>query len=121
MSSQKPAPDGLAGSAVKLWADVTSKYVMRADELRILADACFEMQLVDSMQAELNMGEMLVMGSQGQQVPNPLLGEIRQHRGMVKTLIASLKLPDDGAGDTAGAVSAQARSAANARWSKRGA
>lgn len=117
----QPTPVGLTDAAAKVWVDITTKYVMRADELRILEDACFEMGLVDQMQAELSGSSMTVMGSQGQQVPNPLLSEVRQHRAIVKTLIGSLKLPDDGAGDSVGATSAAARAAANARWSKRGA
>lgn len=119
--TKQPTPSGLLKGSAKLWADITTKYVMRSDELRILEDACREMDLVDRMQDELTDAPMTTIGSQGQNVPNPLLSEIRQHRAMVKTLIASLKLPDDGAGDSAGAISSQARAAANARWSKRGA
>jgi hypothetical protein len=36
----------------------------------------------------------LVKGSQGQQVINPLISEVRQHRNCVASLLKWLKLPD---------------------------
>lgn len=119
--TKQPAPAGLGTSSAALWTAIAAKYVLRADELRILTDACHEMDLVDVMQAELDGSDLMIMGSASQLVMNPLLAEIRQHRNAIAALIRGLKLPDDGAGDTAGAISAQARAAANARWSRRGA
>jgi hypothetical protein len=81
------------------------------------------MDLVDELTAALVGAPKLVKGSQGQQVINPLISEVRQHRNCVASLLKWLKLPDV---DTAGKPiaggntrSTQARQAANARWQKR--
>ena len=114
-------PAGFAASGAALWSQITSKYDLRADELRVLEDGCREADLIDGLSAALAEGDLMVKGSMGQQVVNPLVGEIRQHRNTLATLLGKLKLPDDESSDSAGRVSAQARSAANARWSRRGA
>lgn len=120
MSKPKPPAD-LADSGKELWSKVVTKYDLRADELRVLSDACREADLVDQLTDELATVGIMSTGSMGQPVVNPLVPEIRQHRSTVATLLGKLKLPDDESSDSAGRVSAQARSAANARWSRRGA
>lgn len=120
MSKQKPPVD-LAESGKALWVKVVEKYDLRADELRVLADACREADLLDLLTEELATGGVMSTGSMGQPVVNPLVPEIRQHRATLARLLGGLKLPDDDTSDSAGRVSAQARSAANARWSNRGA
>lgn len=114
-------PAGLADSGSDLWAQVTGKYALRADELRVLLDACREADLIDLLSESLAGSDPITRGSQGQPVVNPLVPEIRQHRATLAGLLGKLKLPDDETSDSAGRVSAQARSAANARWSRRGA
>jgi hypothetical protein len=63
---------------------------------------------------------LLVRGSQGQDVINPLISELRQHRATLASLLRQLKLPDEST-RLAEARSTSARAAANARWSRRGA
>ena len=115
------APEGLKASGTALWGSITGKYDLRVDELRILEDACREADLIDLLSVSLEESTPITKGSQGQPVVNPLVPEIRQHRSTLSTLLGKLKLPDDETSDSAGRVSAQARSAANARWSRRGA
>lgn len=116
MTSKKPVPpEGLSSAGVAMWNDIVGSWDLRSDELRILKDACFEADIVDTLQR--NLGELTVIGSQNQMVVNPLLPEIRQHRGVVSNLLKQLKLPDES--DTSEARSSQAREAANARWHKR--
>ncbi len=108
-------PAGLAKSGSKLWRDVTSKYELRVDELRILEDAC---RLTDVL-AELEVGmadqPLLVKGSMGQNVINPLLSEQRTTRSAVAKLLGQLKLPDDPTAATTSTPN-QHRSAAQTRW-----
>lgn len=119
----KPAaPETLAKGGRKLWSTVVDKYDLRVDELRTLEDACHEVDLIDLMVAGMKGKPLVVDGSKGSPVVNPLLPELRQHRNILKSLMQSLKLPEDG--DTereAGDRSTKARAAANARWSRRGA
>lgn len=110
-----PTPEGLGDKALALWSGITDQYDLRPDELRLLEDACREVDVVERLEAELATDTLTVAGSQGQPVANPLLQEIRQHRGIIARLLAGLKLTDDGSGT--GERSAAARSAATARWS----
>lgn len=114
------APAGLDEPGRKLWDEISGKYELRADELCTLEEACREVDLIARLDDALDGASMMVAGSMGQQVVNPLLGEVRQHRGVLARLLGYLRLPDDSEG-TAEARSTQARAAANARWSRRGA
>ena len=126
MTTQRaPAvPKGLQAKGRKLWRDITTKYSLRADELRVLEDACREADLVDRLEGALESAPLTVAGSMGQPVANPLVQEIRQHRNVLAGLLGKLKLPDDessgkpGAGDV---LATGARAAAMARWGRRGA
>jgi len=113
------APRNLSAAGRKLWTTITTQYELRADELRVLEDACREADLIDVLNAEAKGADLVVQGSTGQPVINPLISELRQHRSTLAALFRQLKLPDET--DTAASRSSQAREAANARWSRRGA
>lgn len=109
------APTKLGAKARRLWNDITDYYDLRPDELRILEDACREVDLVERLESAMSKEELVVRGSMGQPVANGLLGELRAHRSILKGLLAQLKLPDEpGAGRIS--ASTQARNAAQARW-----
>lgn len=113
MATIKP-PTGLGRKSKKLWNDLTSVYDFRADEVRILEDACREVDLIERLETELKTADLVVTGSQGQPVASPLVQEVRQHRMTLKQLFASLKLPDDEA--SSGSASEAAKGLASARW-----
>lgn len=124
ISSFPTAPSGLGKGGRKLWNSVKSKsYVLRPDEVRVLEDACREADLIDQLESAWRVyaeaGEFMVKGSMGQQVINPMVAELRQHRATLAGLLAKLKLPDTGDNPSAGSEPArgeQQRSAANSRW-----
>ena len=119
MAAKYPAPKGLKGS-LGFWRKITKKFELRDDELRILEDSCREMDLIDRLEEALEGADLTVRGSQGQPVANPLVQEVRQHRGQLKSLLGSLKLPDE-PGEAAGSSrSESARKAAEARWRRTG-
>lgn len=118
MPAKPKQPPRLGKNAKALWAEVTSLFELRADELRILEDACREVDLVDRLEAELAGADLVVQGSQGQPVANPLVQEVRQHRAVLMRLLQGLKLPEDDEAEQAAARSATMRSVANARWSR---
>lgn len=107
-------PEGLNRRGAALWDSITGKYELRADEITVLEDACFEADLIDDLRASLVDAPRLVKGSMGQQVINPMISEVRQHAATLKSLLASLKLPDE-----SGERPNQQRDAANSRWTKR--
>lgn len=111
-------PDGL-GEAQSIWRSIVNVYDLRPDELRILEDACREAQLIDRLEREISSqyAPLIVKGSMGQPVANPLVSEIRQHRMALAGLFRKLELPDDNvSGESPAERSVKARAAANARW-----
>lgn len=120
MTSKPRAPKGLQPAGAALWRAVSGGYALRPDEYRVLSDACREVDLIDRIQLELDSSDLMVTGSQGQPVVNPLAAELRQHRAALAALLRQLKLPDDDA-PAVDNRSTHARAAAIARWSRRGA
>ena len=114
------APTKLGAKSRRLWRWATSTYELRGDELRLLEDACREVDLIERLEKELARGDLVVAGSMGQPVTNPLLQELRQHRLVLRSLLGALHLPDEESTPAASSRSSSAREAANARW-RRGA
>lgn len=104
-----PPPAGLAeaGSGEALWRSIVDEYTLRPDELRLLADACeladridYRKDRADELHREVG-DNLLIRGSTGQRVRNPLIDEARQElaeqrkdRVALNDLLARLKLPD---------------------------
>lgn len=110
-------PAGLGEQAARLWRDIVEAQELRSDELRVLEDACREVDLIERMHVALQTAPLVVKGSMGQDVANPLVQELRQHRALVARLLASLKLQDDEQeARDALARQDQARRAAVSRW-----
>lgn len=125
-SKEKPAePRNLREAGAELWRQIVTggAYELRPDELRVLEDACREADLIDAIEVQLSAGiangDFTVRGSQGQPVINPLISEQRQHRSTLASLLAKLKLPDEG-GEAQQPRGVQQRSAAQSRWNKTG-
>ena len=121
MTAKPTTPKGLGTSGAAFWRDVLAKYELRIDEQRVLEDACRERDLIARLEAELAGATLLTKGSMGQPVVNPLVSELRQHRGTFAALMRQLKLPDEDSTDHGGALSAKNRAAVQARWARRGA
>jgi hypothetical protein len=115
--SKPAAPRGLAAVGAKLWREVVATYDLRVDELTVLEAACRASDRSALMRDELDALPLMVTGSTGQQVVNPLVAEIRAHEAQVASLLARLKLPDDPVDAADSPRSAQARAAAQSRWS----
>lgn len=115
------APKGLGTAGRRLWTSIASKWELRADEARLLEDAAGEADLIATLIAGLDGLPLMMKGSTGQDIVNPIYGELRQHRSTLRALLAQLKLPDANPEAAAGERSANMRAVVNARWSKRGA
>lgn len=121
MASKPTPPKGLKPSARSLWNSVVGKWALRPDELRVLREACREVDLIDVLEAELAKDAIMIPGSMGQMVVHPIVTELRQHRATLAALLRQLKLPDaDGGEAEKENRSTAARAAANARWATRG-
>ena len=105
--------------ARRFWRDILKEFTLGPAELRILEDAVREIDLIEKMEAELEGADLVVYGSRGQPVANPLAQEIRLHRGVLKQLLGALRLPDDDQDSWDGlTASERARRASMARWRK---
>lgn len=113
---KSPAPKNLGTRGLRFWKRVTGEFEFRADELVILEDACREMRMIDQLESALAGGDMIMSGSMGQPVVNPLVPELRQHRATLKSLLAALKIPDEPVESQGVSRSVQAREAAKSRW-----
>ena len=114
MPTVKP-PKSLQSAGKALWESIASKYVLRADEVSRLEQACKTSDVIAMLEDSWrDLGfPMVSKGSMGQEVIHPLIGEIRTQRASIASLLAGLKLPDDEAG--AEPVNQQ-RDAANSKW-----
>ncbi|MGC9409818.1 hypothetical protein [Streptomyces sp. DZ1-3] len=117
-AEELPAPRvALGARGLELWRDVLADHDLRTDELRVLEDACREVDLIERLEEGLRGAPLVVNGSQGQPVANPIVQELRQHRSLVSRLLAALKLSDAEQQERdAGRRSQQARRAALTRW-----
>lgn len=109
-------PENLGKSSQQVWRETVKVFDLRADELRILEDACREVDLIDRMEKILQGTPLIVDGSQGQPRESPIVKEIRQHRLTFQRLMGSLKLPEESEVPAERTRTISARAAANARW-----
>lgn len=117
MTAKQDPPEGLGAKALVVWSEISEGYDLRIDELRVLEDACREIDLIERLEGELRHADLIVTGSMGQPVASPLVQELRQHRGVLARLLGWLKLPDEEV-LAKGNTSASARQAAMARWGR---
>lgn len=123
MSSKPKPPAALSESGAALWSDVVKTYDLRVDELSVLlgaAKTADRIAMLEKAHEELGY-PFLTKGSMGQDVIHPLVAELRTQEAAKAALLGRLKLPEDGTAADTGDRSTQARAAANARWSRRGA
>lgn len=92
--SPPPAPEKLGARGAKLWNDIAGDWDLRPDELEILSAACRTLDLIQSMESELEGQPRTVRGSQGQPVINPLVSELRFYRQALASHLRALRVQD---------------------------
>ena len=105
-----------SADARELWSESMAAYSLSAHERLILKGACMALDKIDAIQVELDGADLMSKGSMGQDVANPLLGELRQQQAAFDRAMKQLALPDVDGVDAGGERSASARAAAAARW-----
>lgn len=116
MAAKQTAPARLGAKARKLWKGLTDTFELRPDELRILEDACREVDLIERLETSMVKADLVVTGSMGQPVANPMLQELRLHRSVLRTLLRALDLPEEEGADQS--RSSSGRSLAMVRWGR---
>lgn len=114
-------PDDLADAGAALWADVTEKFDLDADDAALLEQACRTADELARLSDAAGIAEPMVEGSKRQPVVNPIYEEVRRHRLTLAKLLKELALPEDEADakprdPAADWRSARARKAAETRW-----
>lgn len=119
-SSRAGVPAYLKTKGLQVWKSVTADYVLRDDEKVLLEQICREADLIQELTSELRKLPLMMTGSQGQDVVNPLLMEIRHHRSLMADLHKKLALPDLEKPDVSvpDISPNQNRSAAMSKWGK---
>lgn len=116
----KPSATGRKdGAGRRYWKAITAdgKYILRADELCQLEEACELKDRAEELKLALDGRGLTARGSTGQTVADPLRQEERMLRGQISQILSRIKLPEDAAGEGAAAPrSVGARTAAKARW-----
>ena len=115
------APKGLKAEGRKMWVRLHTTYDFTdcPEKLILLEQACRTADLVHRLQSTVDAAEDLrVRGSQGQPVAAPEVGELRQYRALLTSLLKALTLPDDEAQAGTGKMtrSQLGRLGAQARW-----
>lgn len=115
-------PEVLGAAGARLWEETLATYEMAEHELAILQEACYTLDLVQTMRRRVKKDGVVSSGSMGQDVVHPLIGEMRQQRGLFSQLMNGLKLPDvvpdESTGLSVVADVNQHRQAAGSRWGK---
>ena len=120
-SSRAGVPAYLKSKGTQVWKSVTADYVLRDDEKVLLEQICREADLIQELHEELRKLPIMMTGSMGQDIVNPLLMEIRQHRSLMADLHKKLALPDldkPVSGGVPDISPNQNRSAAMSKWGK---
>ena len=112
-------PEGLGDPGVRLWTSIAGEFVLNAGEIAILGQACRTSDEIVLLEAELRGSSLVVAGYSGQPRPNPLLKIIQDHRLLLRRLVDSLALPDEGEESGLRPGQRHARAAARGRWRDR--
>jgi hypothetical protein len=90
-----PAPPGLGIAGKRLWRNTSELYELNPTETVVLGEICHILDEITMLEAALaSQRSLTTKGSRGQVVAHPLLGELRQHRAILRSLVRQLGLPD---------------------------
>lgn len=110
MEPEYVKPEGLGPAGDAFWEKVTHEYGLNPAEERSLVDACREIDLIERLQAKVDVEALSSpLGM------NPALSELRLHRGILDRLMKSIGIDTN----ANASPSAMGRSLASHRWAKR--
>lgn len=112
---RRPTPTGLGTTGRALWREVIDTYDLDPAEVVLLRELCATVDEIARMTADLAEMGVIVAGSRGQPVANPLLAHIATHRKLADQLVVALALPS-GSETVGRRRSAQAKQAVDSRW-----
>jgi hypothetical protein len=113
-------PKGFKAPGRALWRQIHAEYDFEGcpEKLVVLENACRTADVVERLQAAVDSTtDLRVRGSQGQPVAIPELGELRQYRAQLASLLKALDVVDEAEVGTGKMTRSQlGRLGAQARW-----
>lgn len=88
------APMGLKLGGARLWNRVVGDFELAQHEEAVLLQACRIVDVLDRLQAVIDVGEVVVASPQGMKA-NPAVVEFRQQAVTLAKCMASLRIPVD--------------------------
>jgi len=114
---KKSRPIELSGRAAELYDDLTEAYELDAHDAAVMVEACRTVAMIDKLVETVEDLGVMVLGSQGQEVLNPAVPELRQQQAALYRLLAALNLDAVAQGAVLQrAATVNAKNAASARW-----
>jgi len=113
-------PTDLGPAGLELYEQLHDKAEFGPHELRLVEDAARVTDIIDRLDQAALIEPLVVKGSTGQPVINPVIAEARVQRRLLADLLTAVKIPlsDDREAEQAKARSDQARKAAFVRHGK---
>jgi hypothetical protein len=112
-------PEGLGERGSVLWSALQGSMEFDPQEEALLLETCRTLDTIEALALSIDSAGVMIVGSQGQQVLNPAVGELRQQQLSYARLVTMLNLDAvEGGTQLLSATTANAQAAANARWSK---
>jgi P27 family predicted phage terminase small subunit len=90
------APRHLSEPSRRLWAEITSQYVLEPHHLAILQRALEALDRADQARREIGDGPLAVLSRLGELKPHPLLAVERDNRAQFGQLLKQLGLDIEG-------------------------
>ena len=112
-------PDVLGRRGKALWVELQHTYEFDPHESELLLETCRALDLIDNLQTAIASDGVMLTGSQGQQVLNGAVAELRQQQASYGRLVGQLNLLDAEMGSAITARSRAARTAAQSKWRER--
>jgi len=113
-----PPPAGLGRKGAAFWRKIQKDFDLAVHEEMLLEQACMVADQMDRLNKFAKTAPQTVKGSTGQDIMNPVYGEIRQHNASMMSLVKALKLPEATDDRPQSPKSAHGQAAANARWAR---
>ena len=113
-------PAGIGKRGRAFWIDVQSDLEFDARETDLLVEVCRTLDTIDALAAAVERDGVMLIGSQGQQVLNGAVAELRQQQAAYARLVTQLNIDGAEQGETLRTPRAASASAtAKRRWAGR--
>ena len=113
-------PAGIGKRGTAFWLDVQGELEFDARETDLLVEVCRILDTIDALAAAVKRDGVMLTGSQGQQVLNGAVAELRQQQAAYARLVTQLNLDGAEQGEAMRTPrGASASATAKRRWSGR--